>query len=235
MNLKPHQTAILAAVGVGALSTLVPFVSQLFLPVVWLNTHIHELCHALVAWACGADVSSIHVYSNGSGVTDIAGGNILLEASAGYMGASTVGALMIFFSRSAKSARITLRVLAGALAFSMIMLVRGDAVGEVSGVGWILGLWAISYLDGVKLIFAAQLLGLMQCLNAVQSLYTLLKISAFTEGHSDAMILQQATGIPALGWATIWCVFSLFLMAFTLYRAWIKPPAPLRTGSFGAR
>jgi hypothetical protein len=223
MNLKPHQTAILCAVGVGAASTVVPFVSQFFYPVMWLNTHIHELCHALVAWATGGQVDYIKVFRDGSGVTMIGGGNNLLETSAGYNGASIIGALMIFFSRNARAARLTLRILSGALAFSMIVLVRGDLTGEISGVFWVVALWGISYLDGLKLVFAAQLLGLMQCLNAVQSVYTLLKISTFTEGNSDAWILQQATGIPAIAWATVWCVFSLVLVSITVHRAWIRP------------
>jgi hypothetical protein len=223
MNLKPHQTAILSAVGVGAVSTVVPFISHLFLPVLWLNTHFHELCHAIVAMACGADVESIRVFSDGSGVTLIRGGNVFLETSAGYVGASIVGALTIFFSRNPKSARITLRVLSLALLFSMILLVRGDWVGIGSGIGWTAALWGLSYFSGLRLVFVGQLLGLFQCLNAVQSLYTLLRISAFTEGQSDAMILQQATGIPALIWASIWCLFSLALVGFTLHRSWTRP------------
>ncbi len=223
MNLKPHQSAILGAVGIGALSTVVPVVSRLFLPVLWLNTHFHELCHAIVAMACGADVQSIHVFANGSGVTPVAGGNIFLEASAGYVGSSIIGALTIFFSRNQQSARITLRALSIALGLSMILLVRGDFVGIVSGILWTVCLWGLSYLTGTKLIFAAQLLGVFQCMNAVQSMYTLLQISAFTEGHSDAMILQQTTGIPAIVWAIGWTVFSLFVMGLTLLRAWVRP------------
>lgn len=223
MRLKPHQTAILTAVIVGALSTAVPFVSSFFLPVLWLDTHFHELCHALMAWATGAEVDRIQVFGNGSGLTWIQGGNGVLEASAGYVGASIIGALTIYFSRTPLSAKVTLRVLSGMLAFSMIMLVRGDWIGELSGLFWTAALFGFSFVRGTNLLFAAQLLGVFQCLNAIQALYVLLRISAFSEGESDAMILQQSTHIPAMFWAVGWAVFSVALMGFALQRAWVRP------------
>ena len=218
MRLKPHQTAILTAVLVGLLST-----ARFFLALAGLDTHFHELCHALAAWATGAQVQSIQVNRDGSGVTWIAGGNSLVETSAGYVGASIVGALTIFFGRTPSAARITLCVLSGMLAFSMVMLVRGDVVGEVSGFFWTAALFGLSRLNGSKLLFAVQLVGIMQCLNAIQALYQLLQISAFTEGESDALILQHETGVPAMVWAISWGIFSLVLMGFALQRAWVKP------------
>jgi hypothetical protein len=57
-------------------------------------------------------------------------------------------------------------------------------------------------------VFAAQFVGLQQCLYSLTSLLQVWQISGFTYGHSDAKILQQATGVPAIAWASLWLVAS---------------------------
>lgn len=215
---------------VAFLATTIPFVGRFFLPIVYLNTHFHELCHALVALACGAQVEKILVFANGSGVTPIQGGNIFLEASAGYLGATVVGTATIFFSRRPDAARNVLRILAAMLLISLLVFVRGDLVGLVSGASWAtIILMGARYLSRSSVLFAAQLLGLMLCLNAIQSVYTVLEISASTEMQSDAKILESVTGLPAIIWASLWCLASLICVAVTLRKAWYSP-TPGRVG-----
>jgi len=220
-SLKPHQTSLVVAGFATLLGFLVPFVRQALLPIAYLNTHLHEMSHALVAEATGAQVQGIDVYANGSGVTPVVGGNLLLIASAGYVGASIFGAAMIYFGRTEKLARATLATLAVLLTCSMLLWVRGDVVGVVSGIGWIavLGVVAV-FVRGRPLMFICQFLGLQQCLNAVQSLFVLVDLSAGTELHSDASILQSVTGIPSILWALGWSALSLFLVFVTLRVAW---------------
>lgn len=202
-----------------------PVARQVLLPVLYLNTHLHELSHALVAQFTGAEVEKIVVNANGSGLTPVMGGNILLIASAGYIGASVFGVAMIYFGRSEKGARWTLGMVAALLSLSMLIWVRGDAVGVVSGFGWIvaLALGAI-FLRGKVSVFFCQFLGLQQCLDAALSLLALVKLSEATEVHSDASILQAATGIPSVVWALGWTAFSLGLMFLALRKSW-KPAA----------
>lgn len=219
--LKPHQSAILAAAAASLAIWAIPPIHPLLLPVTYLDTHLHELSHALAGLATGGQPEKIVVEADGNGFTPTLGGNVLILASAGYTGASLIGAATIYFSRSEKGARNMLRFLAAILALSMLLWVRGDVVGVVSGIGWIAGLAALSiWLKGKSLVFAAQFLGLQQCLNAIQAVYILLGLSAFTEAHSDASILQDATHIPALFWAILWCAISVALITATLRRAW---------------
>jgi hypothetical protein len=226
MNLKPHQAALLGAFATAIVAECVPGISRWLLPVVWLNTHIHEFCHAIVAMTCGGEVDKIIVHADGNGVTLIGGGNWILQGSAGYVGASIVGALLMYFSRTPRAAANALRVLAGVLTFSMIVFVRGDAVGVASGIGWIAALFALSYfVKGNALMFVAQLVGILQCINSIQAIYILLQISAFNEGQSDASILASATHIPAMAWALSWCAFSLIAMVWMGIRAWRAPLA----------
>jgi len=224
-TLRPHQTAILIAGLASVLLWALPVVHQLMLPLQYLNTHVHEFFHAFAAVTTGGSVEEIVVHANGSGETPVRGGNLFLIASAGYLGAALAGAAIIFSSRTERGARVALGVLAFALLFADVSWVRGDGVGIVSGWAWMLALAVAAIrLKGNWLLFVAQFVGVQQCLNAVQSVYELLQISAHTEAHSDARILQSYVGVPAIVWALLWLVCSLVLVFTALRRSWSQAP-----------
>lgn len=225
-NLKPHQIAILIAGVVTVVGFLTPVLHNLFLPLYYLNVHLHEFSHALMTILTGGMVDSIQINGQAGGVTLSAGGSHWLIGPAGYLGASIIGATIIWFSRSEKSARNVLRALAVLLALGMILWVRGDAWGIFSGVVWVLALFGASmFLKGIPLLFAAQFVGMQQCLNSLTSLYDLVWISAGSERHSDARIMESYSHIPAIFWAVGWSVVSLSLVVICLRRAWALPTA----------
>lgn len=207
--MKRHHRALLWA-GLASLAGLfVGPLSVLFLPLRLLNTHIHELRHAVMAIMTGGQVAYIGVFANGSGVTPILGGNLLLTASAGYIGASFVGAAILAIAHDERSARGVLRGMGIVMTFSTAVWVRTDLVGILSGFLWAAGLLALSFvLRKDALIFAAQFVGVQLCLNAIDSVLVLYHLSASTDAQSDAMIMQQATGIPAIVWAVLWVLIS---------------------------
>ena len=210
---KMQLLAALASLVLWAL----PGAGMILLPLELLNTHIHELCHAVVAVATGGDVSYIKVFSTGSGVTPISGGSPILAASAGYVGATVLGGLILLFSRTDKGARNALFATAGALTLSMLFWVRGDIAGVASGLLWILLLFGMGKgLKGDALVFAAQFIGTQQCLRSVQSLYVLLHINATSNLHNDAKVAEMVSGIPSLVWALGWCLISAAWMAVAL-------------------
>lgn len=223
-GMLPHQQAILAAGLASLIVWAIPFLQKVMLPLQYLNTHLHEMSHALAGEASGGSVEHIKVLASGDGVTPIAGGSNWLIGPAGYVGAAIIGAAVIWFSRTDRSAQVTLRVLALLLGLSMVLWVRGDFVGVISGIGWVASLLAAStFLKGGQLLFAAQFVGLQQCLNSIQSVYVLLNLSTFTDTHSDALVMQKNTGIPAFAWALAWCAVSLILVLVSLRRAWAAP------------
>jgi hypothetical protein len=213
---RPTQLQLLA----GAASVLfwaIPGIAWLLLPLEYLNTHIHELGHALAAVATGGDVVFIKVFASGGGVTPVLGGNTIALASAGYVGAAFAGGFLLYFGRSEKGSRTLLVGLAALLGLALLLWVRGDAVGVISGFVWIGLLLAMARgLKGDALIFAAQFLGIQQCLHSVQSLYTLLQINALTSHHNDAKVAEMATGVPSLAWALLWFLVSLAWMVVAI-------------------
>lgn len=231
--LRPHQVTLLIASAATIIGWALPIVQTILMPLQYLNTHLHEFSHALVSTATGGYVKDIIVNQDTSGVTLSSGGSIYLVAMAGYVGAAISGALIVMSSGTQGGARTTLRVLSILLACSMALWVRGDAIGILTGLLWIGLLWAISLLKGSSLLFASQFIGVQQCLSSVQSIYVLMKISTIGETHSDAGIMQAATGIPAIFWATAWCVLSVALLTVAARWAW-RQERLVRAGSPGA-
>lgn len=228
--MRPHQTALLLAAVVSLLGLFVPPIGAALLPLRYLNTHLHELGHALAALGTGGAVQHILVFGDGSGVTPVAGGFLPLVASAGYLGAAAWGAWILRSMRTERGARNALGITGVALIVSLLLFVRGDLVGVLSGVLWALLLVAARGLKGAWLLFVAGLVGLQQGINALRSLSDLLHITALSERHSDAGLMQDATLIPAMVWAALWAVCGLALGVSTVRRAWGPLPSPSRRG-----
>lgn len=227
-SLRPHQAAFTIACFVSVALWFLPFVRWITVPLQYLNTHIHEAWHALSAMSTGGIVSHIEVHANGNGETYTSGGNALLISTMGYVGATLVGAGMIAFAHTPKAARSALLALAAALGVVLILWVRGDVFGMASGLVWIGILWLIAnYLDDEKRLFAAQFLGVQQCLNSVQSLFFLVQISGFGVEQSDAGNMQRFTGIPAIVWAILWCAVSFVAMYYALRFSWRSSNSPV--------
>jgi hypothetical protein len=223
-SLRPQQIGILAAIAFIMLSWLIPGAQYIILPLQFLNTHLHEMGHALASVMTGGAVSQIIVRSDGSGVTYTQMDHPVIVASAGYVGASLIGASVIAFSRNAEMARKALLGISGVLMIECIFWLRADAVGMVSGFAFmflflILGL----QLKGWPAILVAQFVGVQQCLTSLQAVFALVnpRMLAFTD--NDATILQGQTHVPAIFWSVAWSVFSVALMAGALCVAWKKP------------
>jgi hypothetical protein len=205
--MKQHQKQLLIAIFAVLILQVLPFGGIVALPFVYLNTHVHDLCHAFAAVATGG--------------TPISGGWIMVLAPAGYIGSTLIGGAMILAARTAKGAKNVFLVAAALLSISCILYVRGDLVGLISGWGWCAVLWlGWQKLSSEKVILAAQFMGALQCINSFHAFSDLIKISATGSQPTDAALMQQATAIPAMVWAVIWGVFSLAILGQTLRTAW---------------
>lgn len=226
-DLKPHQRGLVLAIFVTVAVVFLPYVRLLMLPLEYLDTHFHELGHAVMGKLAGDDVGNIYVYWAGNGETQIGSSHPILVGSAGYLGAMLIGALTILWARSERGAVTVLRFLALLLLLSMVFFVRGDTVGIVTGIAWVIGLWGLSFLRSGSVLFAAQFVGIQQCLHALQAVFYVVRLGTTT--HSDATIVESATGIPATLWALLWAGLSLTVGYTCLRTAWrtVDTPLPL--------
>jgi hypothetical protein len=229
MSLRSDQKILMAAVFISALLWAIPYGSFALYPLGLLNTHIHELCHALAAIGTGGEVQHIVVNADLSGLTPVHGRSILLAASAGYVGSTIVGALMILASRTEKGARGMLWTSCAFIGLSALLFVRMPAdqpsswVGVASGILWT-GAFVLmaKKLKGDWPAFAAQFIGVQLCLSSLWSFSALMSVAA-VGGHSDALIMQEHTGLPAFFWASTWLIIALAAIGFSLRAVWRHP------------
>jgi len=188
------------------------------IPLIFLNTHIHELAHAIGALITGGVPARIEIFPDGSGTTPVYGGIAIVVGSAGYLGASVYGALMVMLATDEQRSQRMLLLTAFLLVVSLLALVRGPAIGTITGFVLAVVFTLLGNAKGNLPIVAAQFVGLQQCLNSLNALLTVMQISGLSGAHSDARILQSVTGVPALAWAVLWTLASVALMVAAFRR-----------------
>jgi hypothetical protein len=101
MNARLLLLAILLTV----LLFFLPFAQVVTYPFLIFSTFIHETSHALTAVLTGGRVDSLIVRLNGSGVTYTHGGIQFLISSAGYIGTTLFGGILLVVSRRREHVR----------------------------------------------------------------------------------------------------------------------------------
>ncbi|HZH99306.1 MAG TPA: M50 family metallopeptidase, partial [Fimbriimonadaceae bacterium] len=204
----PQRTTLLLAASAVLLCWVIPGLHWLTMPLQYLYTHLHEIGHALAAVVSGGVGVRIEVFSNGSGVTESWGGSQLLMSPAGYVGATAMGAMLLALARDEKGAKAGLMGLGGLIALAVLLWVRGDLFGLFSALVFaalLLGLGA--KLPKEMAVPTAQFLGVYLCLASIQSVLAIFGIGGMAL-ENDALILERATGIPAILSAVTWTLLS---------------------------
>ncbi len=236
-DVKPQVFLLVAATGISVglwvVSWYLPVFGYIAYPLQLFGTFIHEGSHALMTFLTGNRVMSLTVSPDGSGVvwSQASGFSQLLISSAGYLGATAFGVILLAWVRYGYSPRLALYISAGfvgvmTLVFGFLapfwnLLERvtfGSVVFTVfSGTLLTLGLAAIARFASPKWVnFAVAFLAVQCLLNAFFSLKDLFLISATSGQTTDAANMAAATGIPALLWVVIWIVISIVMISVGL-------------------
>lgn len=229
---------LLASLVTVVLWWVIPFGDYLVYPIRLFVTFIHESSHAIVAVLTGGSVQSLTISMDGSGVVYSApSGTIgtLLTSSAGYLGTTAFGVVMLYLMRRAVSphkiltalglfvALITLvfTVVSPAFNFlslnaafsSIVFTVIAGALLAAALVG--LGLYSSLRVANFAVAFLA-----VQCLlNALLDLKNVFFVNAPLVGsdmHTDAANMAMATGIPGIFWVVIWIGLSMLMISLGL-------------------
>ena len=230
---KPQVTLLIAAtavsVGLWIVSLFIPVAAYLVYPLQLFATFVHEGGHALAAFITGNSVSSLTVSPDTSGIvwSQASGFSGLLISSAGYLGTTAFGTLLLIWMRYSFSSRLALYFSAGFVGIMTFVfgfvapflnLLSNVTFGSVaftifSGAVLTVGLAAIAKFASLKWVnFALAFLSVQCLLNALFSLKSLFVISASTDASSDAANMAAATGIPALIWVFLWIGISLIMI-----------------------
>lgn len=226
-----RQREVLLVVGL-ALATImawrVPIVGWLLYPFQLYGTFVHELSHGLAAVLTGGEFRRFVVHPDLSGTALSAGGIRWIVVSAGYIGSAIFGGILTLLSVSAVPARRVLVWLGLTLGVLSLLFVR-NLFGLAAGVVLAALLYGAgrklreTWADSLLLLLAVQMM-----LNALDSVFDLVQISAASGAtRTDAQIMAQATGIPAIVWAGLWSGLSLLILLATLRLAYRRVPPPV--------
>ena len=234
---KPQVMLLIAAtvisIALFVISWYIPLLGYIVYPLQLFATFIHEGSHALVAFITGNKVMSLTVSPDGSGVvwSQASGISQLLISSAGYLGATAFGVILLAWMRFGYSARLALYIAAGFVGIMTFVfgflapfwnLLEKVTFGSVvftvfSGAVLTAGLLAIAKYGNAKWVnFAVAFLAVQCLLNAFFSLKDLFFISASSNQPTDAANMAAATGIPALLWVLIWIAVSVAMITVGL-------------------
>ncbi len=235
---KPQLLLLLLATAITLVLWFLPFAEYLVYPIRLFVTFIHESSHALMAVLTGGSVQSLTIAMDGSGeVYSSSQGMIggLLTSSAGYLGTTAFGVLMLFLIRRSFSPN---KILTGLGIFVAAMTVIFTIVSPVFNfLSLNASFSSIVFTIVAGSLLAAALVGLgiyskakvasfavaflaVQCLlNAALDLINVFFINAPIVGvdmHTDAANMSAATGIPGFFWVIIWMGISLVMISVGL-------------------
>ena len=219
---RPQVRTLLVATAITIALWFIPYAEILTYPFRIFVTFIHEGGHALAALLTGNSVASLSVAMNASGETYTTQGGLIsqiLVSSAGYLGATAYGVLLLFLIRRAMAARV---VLIGSAALVLVLTVGyglWSPFTVIAGILLSLGLIAIAkYASPRVATFFVSFLAVQCVLNALLDLKTVFFLSTplGPSVPTDAMNMANATGIPAMFWAVIWIGVSFLLLSMAM-------------------
>lgn len=235
---RPQVKLLLIATLVTIALWFIPYADYLVYPIRLFVTFIHEGGHALAALLTGGSVPSLTIAADGSGAVYSASSGWfgqIITSSAGYLGTTVFGVLMLVLIRRAVSPHTVL--LASGIFVGVMTLVFGllspifNFLSLQVGFGNILftllagslltaGLIALAKYSSVKTAsFAVAFLAVQCLLNSLSDLKTLFFINTPFFGsdiQTDAANMAAATGLPAILWVVIWIGISIVMISLGL-------------------
>lgn len=198
--------------------------SLLLYPLKILVVFFHELSHGAAALLTGGRVIQIQLEGNESGRTFSQGGWPFVVVSAGYLGSLLFGGVILSLSTRKKLARGLSAILGIFLVGAALLWVRpfisfGFLFGLLTGISLVL---AGNYLNETVNAFLLKTIGLTSCLYAVLDIKS--DILDRPTACSDAYILAQKTGVPAIIWGTVWFAIAVAGATYFIYHACRKSP-----------
>jgi hypothetical protein len=200
--------------------------TPLLFPFRLLATTVHELSHAVASLVTGGTVQSFDVRLDGSGVVHSTGGSTIVLFSAGYLGSTLFGGTMLLVTKNAKGRRTALRLVAVATAAVLVVAGVLRALHNRSLLDLIVftSFWAFGIVcmivAGLELVarkapdlVVAFVTYTIAVLSVLYAFFDLLNLFVSTVqplgGYNDAVGLADATHVPAVLWAALWCAVAV--------------------------
>ncbi len=182
----------------------------LIYPLKLLVVLMHETSHAVAALATGGHVERISVNILQGGVTYTKGGNSFLILSAGYLGSSLIGALILWASTRKPWKEYLAEVFGLLIILESIFWVRDSFTFFFAVVMGAACIFIGTKIKGIFERLFMQLVGTVCCLYAVYDIFSdILSLRILSgQGKNDAQALAQLTHIPAFIWGAAWIAIA---------------------------
>ena len=182
----------------------------LLYPLKLLVVLMHETSHAIAALVTGGSVERIAINVMQGGITYTQGGSRFVILSAGYIGSSLIGALILWASTRKPWKEYLAEVFGLLIIMEAIFWVR-DAFTFFFAVA--MGAACIflgTKIKGILEKLFMQLVGTVCCLYAVYDIFSdILSLRILSgQGKNDAQVLAQLTHIPAFIWGAAWIAIA---------------------------
>ncbi len=175
---------------------------------------LHELSHVAAIILTGGHPSGISLSPDQGGLAQGYGGNAFIVANAGYLGSLCWGLVLLAVANRQRAVSWFLRAMGIGLAVATVVWMR-----PLISFGFFYGLVAAALMFGVGWRFSAsfgsvflRILGIFSCLYALVDIQLDVLHPGSWGGTSDASILADMTGIPALVWGAGWTLLSLLIL-----------------------
>lgn len=211
-----HTPSQLALLGLALLLSIFFWDSLLLYPVKLFVVLLHEASHAAAALLTGGRVVEIQIDERIGGHAITQGGWSFVIVSSGYLGSMLLGGAVLLLGLRRRLAPILATGIGVLVLLVTVLLVRngfGFIFGLVFGAGL---LAAARWLPAARLGFVLQYLGGASCLYALVDVKE--DLLTLEPRLTDAAILAEMTGIPAIVWGVLWSVAALVVFLLVLRR-----------------
>jgi hypothetical protein len=211
-RVKAALLVVLAVLAVVFWDTMAVYPIKLFVVV------LHEASHGLAAVATGGSIQAIEINEAVGGSCLTEGGSSLIIASSGYVGSMVLGCLVFVCSMKRFGAQVTAWIISAGIGLLTVLYVE-NSFGFLFGIAFSVALLLLSvYVPDSFLDLFMQFLGATSCLYALVDLRE--DLFANGTGGTDAEILANMTGTPAMFWAILWAGFALLVFVLMLRAAY---------------
>ncbi|CCW36096.1 Peptidase M50B [Chthonomonas calidirosea] len=220
---------LLLATAVTVVLLFVPYAQQLLYPLRLFVTFVHESGHALATVLTGGQVEYIRIAPSGSGVTYsvVSPWAQGLVDSAGYLGATLFGALLLQFGRLSRWRHAGRAVLYAVAAYLLCVVLlwcnplHSGAFTFIAGLSVVaLLLLAGRFASPQVAEFLAAFLAVQCCLDALIDLRVLIGLTANDLGQNDATNMAHAVGLTPTFWAVLWALVAIGILMLSVLSYW---------------
>lgn len=202
------------------LFTILLWGSIIIFPIKIFTVLMHEIFHGLSAFFSGGKIVSIEVNTMLGGECVTEGGAAFVIASAGYLGSLLIGSLLFISGYNKKVSLWVCTILSAILLLFTANYMKGIE-GTISALSYSVLLYiSPRYFNKTVHLYFMKIFGLISCLYVVIDM----KEDLLTLNYrmTDAQMLTEITGVPAIIWGFVWIAISFVVIYFLFKQSYNK-------------